>query len=232
VSSGEPASLAAAVDYLLGQAVEAIVVIAPQVGLFAALSGLRIDVPFVTLESTGGDPEHSLSVDQLAGARLATAHLIELGHTQIAHLAGPADWTEANARREGFLIEVRAAGLREHPVPAGDWSARSGYEAGKRMLASREISAVFAGNDQMALGLMHAAHELGIGVPTELSVVGFDDMPEAAHFLPALTTVRQDFAEIGRRAVAQLLSELRATGGSEHGRIPPELVIRSSTAPH
>ena len=232
VSSGEAASLAAAVDYLLSQAVEAIVVIAPQVGLFAALSGLRIDVPFVTLESTGGDPEHSLSVDQLAGARLATAHLIELGHTQIAHLAGPADWTEANARREGFLIEVRAAGLREHPVPAGDWSARSGYEAGKRMLASREISAVFAGNDQMALGLMHAAHELGIGVPTELSVVGFDDMPEAAHFLPALTTVRQDFAEIGRRAVAQLLSELRATGGSEHGRIPPELVIRSSTAPH
>jgi len=232
VSTGDASSLAAAVDYLLSQAVEAIVMIAPQVGLLEALSGLSIAVPFVTLESTGRDSDHSLSVDQVAGARLATAHLVALGHREIAHLAGPADWTEANARREGFRLEIAAAGLREHPVLTGDWSARSGYEVGLRILETGGISAVFAGNDQMALGLVHAANELGIAVPGDLSVVGFDDIPEAAHFLPALTTVRQNFAEIGRRAIAQLLAELRGGGDShEHGRISPELVVRASTAP-
>jgi DNA-binding LacI/PurR family transcriptional regulator len=231
VSSGDASSMAAGVEYLLSQAVEAIVMVAPQVGLFEALSGLSIAVPFVTLESTGRDSDHSLSVDQVAGARLATEHLVRLGHTEIAHLAGPGDWIEANARREGFRLAIGAAGLREHPVLAGDWSAQSGYEVGLRMLVSREITAVFASNDQMALGLVHAANELGIGVPADLSVVGFDDIPEAAHFLPALTTVRQDFAEIGRRAVAQLLADLRGGGEvHEHGRIPPELVARGSTA--
>jgi DNA-binding LacI/PurR family transcriptional regulator len=230
VSSGDAASLASAVDYLLSQAVEAIVVIAPQVGLFDALSGLSIGVPFVTLESTGRDTDHSLSVDQVAGARLATAHLVELGHTGIVHLAGPADWIEANARREGFRLEIAAAGLVEHDMPVGDWSAQSGYEAGKRMLASREFTAVFAANDQMALGFVHAADELGLDIPRDLSVVGFDDIPEAAHFRPPLTTVRQNFAEIGRRAIALLLADLRGEGEHLHGQITPELVVRSSTA--
>jgi len=230
VTSGDAASLASAVDYLLNQAVEAIVVIAPQVGLFQALSGLSIAVPFVTLESTGRDAEHSLSVDQVAGARLATAHLVELGHTEIVHLAGPADWIEANARREGFRLEIAAAGLAEHTMPVGDWSAQSGYEVGKRMLASRDFTAVFAANDQMALGLVHAAGELGLDVPAHLSVVGFDDIPEAAHFRPPLTTVRQNFAEIGRRAIAQLLADLRGADDHQHGQITPELVVRGSAA--
>ena len=102
--------------------------------------------------------------------------------------------------------------------------------AGLELLRFRDFSAVFAGNDQMALGLMHACRELGVRVPEDVSVVGFDDIPEAAHLAPPLTTVRQDFAELGRRAVAQLLGQLRGSTPSDDDGMAPELVVRASTA--
>jgi DNA-binding LacI/PurR family transcriptional regulator len=229
LNTGDYASIKSGLDYLLSQSVEALVVIAPQARVFDAISDLAINVPFVTLEDTGRNPGHSLSVDQVAGARLATRHLIELGHTEIMHISGPQDWIEAEARMQGFLQEINEAELRTRAPILGDWSAHFGYYAGLELLRFRDFTAVFAGNDQMALGFMHACRDSGLDVPGDISVVGFDDIPEAAHFHPPLTTVRQNFAEVGRRAVSIILAELQGSPHEVHDSIAPELVVRSST---
>ncbi|MCU1552002.1 MAG: transcriptional regulator, LacI family [Glaciihabitans sp.] len=230
ISTGDYASIRSGLDYLLSQSIEALVVIAPQVRVFDAIQELSISVPFITLESTGRDPGHSLSVDQTRGARMAVRHLIGLGHTEILHISGPQDWIEAEARMQGYLQELGEADLRTRSPILGDWTAHFGYYAGLELLRFRDFTAVFCGNDQMALGFMHACREVGLSVPGDISVVGFDDMPEAAHFLPPLTTIRQDFGEIGRRAVQQLLGELQGGQPIANEPIVPELVIRSSTA--
>ena len=119
------------------------------------------------------------------------------------------------------------------PEPlAGDWSPGTGYALGRRLSANRDVTAVFVANDQMALGLLRAMHEAGRAVPREVSVVGFDDIPEAAYFLPPLTTVRQDFIEMGRRSLRMLLRRIE-TGrrASRESLVPPELVVRESTGP-
>jgi len=231
INSSDSSSIKAGLDYLLSQAVEALVVIAPQVRVFDVIHELSLTVPFVTLESTGRDPRHSLSVDQIAGARLATRHLIDLGHEDILHISGPQDWIEAEARMQGFLQEINAADLRVRAPVLGDWSAHFGYYAGLELLKFRDFTAVFAGNDQMALGFMHACSELGLSIPGDISVVGFDDIPEAAHFWPPLTTVRQNFAELGRRAISLLLAELNGSVEREHLSVPAELIVRETTAP-
>ena len=231
INSSDSSSIKAGLDYLLSQAVEALVVIAPQVRVFDVIHELSLTVPFVTLESTGRDPRHSLSVDQIAGARLATRHLIDLGHEDILHISGPQDWIEAEARMQGFLQEINVADLRVRAPVLGDWSAHFGYYAGLELLKFRDFTAVFAGNDQMALGFMHACSELGLSIPGDISVVGFDDIPEAAHFWPPLTTVRQNFAELGRRAISLLLAELNGSVEREHLSVPAELIVRETTAP-
>ena len=231
INSSDYASIKGGLDYLLGQAVEALVVIAPQVRVFDVIAELSVSVPFVTLESTGRDPRHSLSVDQITGARLATRHLIDLGHTEILHISGPQDWIEAEARMQGFVEEINASDLRMRAPILGDWSAHFGYYAGLELLRFRDFTAVFAGNDQMALGFMHACRDMGLDVPGDISIIGFDDIPEAAHYPPPLTTVRQNFAELGRRAVSHLLAELGGLQSTRHEPIPAELVVRASTAP-
>jgi DNA-binding LacI/PurR family transcriptional regulator len=230
IASGDYASIRSALDYLLSQSVEALVVLAPQVRVFEAIAELSINVPFVTLESTGRSTGHSLSVDQVAGGRLATRHLISLGHTEIVHISGAKDWIDADARMQGYLDEMNEAELRTRAPILGDWTAHFGYYAGLEMLRFRDFTGVFCGNDQMALGFAHACRDMGLQVPRDMSIVGFDDIPEAAHFLPPLTTVRQDFAEVGRRAIAMLLGELGGDTELAHAQIAPELVIRSSTA--
>ncbi|CAN5350798.1 LacI family DNA-binding transcriptional regulator [soil metagenome] len=230
LNSGDYASIKSGLDHLLSQSIEALVVIAPQARVFDAINDLAISVPFVTLEATGRNPGHSLSVDQVAGARLATRHLIELGHTEIMHISGPQDWIEAEARMQGFLLEINEAELRTRAPILGDWTASFGYYAGLELLRFRDFTAVFCGNDQMALGFMHACRESGLDVPGDISVVGFDDIPEAAHFHPPLTTVRQNFAEVGHRAISLILAELQGTAHDESEPVAPELIVRSSTA--
>lgn len=232
LTSVDRASIEAAVEHLLGQAVEGLVVIAPQARVFDALAEMALDIPLVTLQSTGEHRQRALSVDQIAGARLATRHLIELGHTDIYHLAGPQDWTEAEARMRGFLEEMGAQDIPTTAPILGDWSADFGYHAGRELLRMRDFTAIFSSNDQMALGLMHAITEAGLRVPQDVSIVGFDDVPEAAHFWPPLTTVRQDFPELGRRCIALLLAEINGEPSTGYPRsLQPELVVRGSTAP-
>lgn len=226
IDAGVEGSVPDALDQLRAQAVEGIVVIAPQKRVFEALAKLPLEVPYVTLQATGNDG-NQLFFDQYAGARLATRHLLELGHRSIYHLTGPQDWIEADARMQGFLDEMNAWDAATTAPILGDWTADFGYFAGQELLRVRDFTAVFASNDQMALGLLHAFRDGGVDVPGEVSVVGFDDIPEAAHFWPPLTSVRQDFPELGRRAVAFLLGELDPDART----IAPQLIVRSSTGP-
>ena len=228
LAASDPESIAEALEHLMEQAIEGLVVIAPQVRVFDVLARMAIDVPFVSFQP-GGRAADRVPPDQVLGARMATRHLIELGHREVIHLAGPQDWIEAEARMRGFLVEISDADLRTNPPVLGDWTAEFGYYAGRELLRSRDFTAVFAASDHMALGLLHAFREGGIDVPGQISVVGFDDMPDSRHFLPPLTTVRQDFGRIGQRTVARLLAEMTGDAAGEDEQILPELVVRGST---
>ena len=185
----------------------------------------------VAVEAGPAEGVPVVTVDQFAGAELATRHLLDLGHRTVWHIAGPDDWLEAQQRIAGWRSTLEAAGAPVPPVLVGDWGSRSGYELGRRLAADPEVTAVFAGNDAMALGLLRALHEAGRTPPSAVSVVGFDDCPEAAYFIPPLTTIRQDFLEVGRRALNLMLEEIES--GSRSAvcpPVPPELVVRQSTA--
>lgn len=219
-------------EHFLSQAVEGVIVIAPLASVSDALRPFAEQVPVVTIAAgtPAGQAFHPISVDQVLGARLATRHLIELGHREVVHLAGPQDWLDARERTIGWRSELVAAGLTAgDPIP-GDWTAARGYAVGRRLVAEGVPSAVFAANDQLALGLLRAFAEARLSVPLDVSVVGFDDIAGAANFIPPLTTVRQDFLTLGRRSIAMLLSAI-AGEDLDHTPIPPSLVVRSSTAP-
>jgi len=168
---------------------------------------------------------HAVGVDQRHGARLATQHLLDQGFSEVVHVAGPQDWFDAQDRLTGWR-EVCGPGAPEH-IEAG-WDAADGYELGLRMVREGVPSAIFAANDQLALGLLHAFWEKGVRVPDDVAIVGFDDEVGAAHYTPPLTTVRQDFGALGRLAVDSLQA---AFAGKDVARqqIPAELVVRASS---
>jgi DNA-binding LacI/PurR family transcriptional regulator len=178
---------------------------------------------------TRGQPL-SAGIDQEAGALLATDHLLDLGHRRVAHVSGPDNWVESAQRRAGWRLAHEQRGMLPGPELDGDWSPDSGYRAGLLIADDPHVSAVFAGNDPMALGLLRALHERGRRVPEDISVVGFDDVPEAAYYWPALTTVAQDFSELGRRALALALAAVRGEREATVDLIVPTLRVRSSTA--
>jgi len=130
----------------------------------------------------------------------------------------------------GFLDEMSAADIPTTAPILGDWTAEFGYYAGRELLRVRDFTAIFSSNDQMALGLMHAIRDEGLDVPRDISIVGFDDIPEAAHFWPPLTTVRQDFAELGRRCVDVLLGAEEGAPSPAGNALVPELIVRASAA--
>lgn len=218
-----------AVQKLRDQGVDGVAIIAPLRSGADALRQLKSDFAVVAVEAGQSGPVPVATVDQRAGAAAATRHLLNLGHKTVWHIAGPADWQEAQERILGWRSSLEAAGARAPEALRGDWTPRAGYELGETLLKTRDVTAVFVANDQMALGLLRRIHESGRHVPRDLSVVGFDDIPEAAYFTPPLTTVRQDFAELGRRCLQILLA--RIEGGEQPARVvvSTELVVRDST---
>ncbi|GAA3333009.1 LacI family DNA-binding transcriptional regulator [Curtobacterium sp. C1] len=213
--------------HLLDQDVEGIIVIAPQQRVFDLIEELGMRTPYVALRTSVGDEPTTLFVDQMEGARLATAHLLDLGHEYVRHIAGPRDWIEAEARMQGFLREMSDRDMPVVPPILGDWTADFGYHAGRELLRYRDCTAIFCSNDAMALGVMHAARSYGLDVPGDLSVVGYDDIPEAKHLWPPLTTVQVDFPELGRRCVELLLPS--ADQALRPVDLVPQLVVRGST---
>ena len=223
------ASMKAALDHLV-MGVDGVIVIAPVAAAVQAVQGFNSDVPLMMLHAPAPGEEESVFVDQVLGARLATRHLLDLGHQTVAHVSGPEDWFESDSRIRGWRAELSAANSVALEIVRGDWTAESGYAAGK-VIARRGDAAVFVANDQMALGLIKALRDMGRTVPGDISVVGFDDIPEAAFIEPALTTVRQDFDEVGRRCIAQILSLIDSGERRVRELIRPTLVVRASTAP-
>ncbi|HEY3728468.1 MAG TPA: LacI family DNA-binding transcriptional regulator [Solirubrobacteraceae bacterium] len=223
-------SVAYAVERLRVQGVDGILVIAPHLEAAEALGYAPIDIPLVAVEAGPVELVPVVAVNQFAGAASATRHLLELGHQSVWHISGPSDWLESRERVEGWRETLEAAGIEPPPLLAGDWSARAGYEHGRRLSRNPSVTAIFAANDQMALGVLRAMHEAGREIPTEVSLVGFDDVPEAPYFTPPLTTVRQDFIEVGSRALRLLIETIDAGGQLASGSlVEPELIVRAST---
>ncbi|MGZ4255850.1 MAG: LacI family DNA-binding transcriptional regulator [Solirubrobacteraceae bacterium] len=224
-------SVPEAIERLHRHGVDGILVITPQEqSAEALLHAPAGDTPLVAVEAGPTQAVPVVAIDQFAGAAKATQHLLDLGHETVWHITGPPDFLESQQRLQGWRATLERAGA-DVPTPlVGDWSPRVGYELGRRLTKEPSVTAIFVANDQMALGVLRAMHEAGRQAPEQLSVVGFDDIPEAAYFSPPLTTVRQDFDEMGSRSVRLLLQMM------ETGQVPPtgaavqpQLILREST---
>ena len=214
------------------QAVDGVIILIEAHTLDEAGVRLPHGLPVVVVDSSAHYDYPIVDTDQRQGARLATEHLLGLGHATVWHLGGPPTSFAADRRRRSWEATLLDHGREVPPVLDGDWTATSGYDAGRRLATNPEVTAVFVANDQMALGLLRALHEHGRDVPGDVSVVGFDDMEESAHFWPPLTTIRQNFVDVGRLSVDALIREIHA--GEHHHEpvaVAAKLVHRSSTAP-
>lgn len=212
-------------------AVDAVIVIMEVHLLDAATINIPPHVQVVVADSDAGERYTVVDTDQAGGTRAAVQHLLDLGHDTVWHLAGPEDSYAAQRRTDAWQATLARAGRRVPPLVRGDWSAESGYRAGLELAGREDCTAVFTANDQMALGLLRALHERDRRVPEDVSVIGFDDIAEASSFLPPLTTVHQDFAEVGRLCVQAALRKIRHDD-TPHGTtlVPTRLTIRGSTA--
>jgi DNA-binding LacI/PurR family transcriptional regulator len=191
------------------------------------------NVPLVAVDSDFGFECPSVFVDQELGSREATRHLLQLGHKKIAHLRGPAPWRAARLRYVGWQKELQTARLLPGPVVDGDWTAESGFEAARRLILNHwgKFTAVVVANDQMALGAIRAFEESSIPIPQKISLVGFDDIPEAGFFRPPLSTIKQDFASLGRLSIQCLTAQVDQSRTTSSIRtIQPFLIERKSTA--
>ncbi len=230
---------------LIGRQVDGIVWAIPEVGGNRAWSHERsqdLPVPVVLVGGMGGKPSlPSIGIDNVAIGRLATEHLLAGGARRVAIITGPLGWREAQERLEGWtrVLDEHKVPKRNRVVIEGDWGAASGELALERLvLELRDVDAIFASNDQMALGVLHGAHRMGRRVPEDLSLVGVDDIPEASHFWPSLTTVHQPLDDAGALAV-RLVDGLISNGTSDDGAgeppvqtlLEPQLVVRGSSRP-
>ena len=213
-------------------------------GLARRLPELKTPILFLTMAQRDGWPV--VKIDNHHGGKIAGEHLLALGHQQIGHISGPLKWWEARMRKNGWEEAMRTAGvdvLDRHWV-AGDWSSASGKKAIAELLEKfPEMTGVFVANDQMALGALQYAHENGIRVPEQLSIVGFDDVPESAFYWPALTTVHHDHYTLGCTAVKELVAMIDRRRQAELWGEPieydqslcisiePTLIVRDSAAP-
>lgn len=221
-----------AISNLGDHSVDGLLLVTPTVGvsyeeLARVVGG---GVPFVQIDVEPGSQSPSVIIDQWHGGQQLTQYLIDLGHRHICEISGPLNWYGAQARHRSWLATLEAAGITPGRSVEGDWSAASGYSGVRELLERGEqFSALVAGNDQTALGAMRALRAHGLRVPEDVSVVGFDDTPEAAYFEPPLTTIRQDFAALAEQSVEYLVSLLENPNTPIHQRVLyPKFVERDS----
>ena len=219
-----------AMAHFRNQSVDGIVILVPHPDVLAALRDVSFPVPIVAVGAGAGNQLTGASLNQRLGARLAVDHLIGLGHRRIAHISGPPHWIDAAERITGWQESLENAGLHADVLLRGGWDAASGYRTGLELIQQHTVTAVFVANDQMAVGVLRAVQEAGLHIPGHLSVVGYDDQPEAEFFMPPLTTIKQDFEELGRRCMEAVLQQLDGDGGAGDQIVNPRLVIRATTA--
>lgn len=189
------------------------------------------NIPMVSLDTHDIGNAHAVGIDNFEGGYRATKHLLDLGHKKILHVAGQFDSFEAESRRQGYEKAMTEKKLKPEVIQ-GDWTADTGLKIGVDLnLGVGGYTAIFAANDYLALGLMKALRLRGIEVPRDISLIGFDDIPEATYLTPALTTMRQDFKGLGEAAMKMLLHELNHDDSTSVENLIPEIIVRESTAP-
>jgi len=234
-AGGSHQEVIAATDRLLAHGVDGIALAAPLADVDLDAPEFR-GVPCVAVGDPVPAPAHLriVACDQRTGAHRAVEHLLGLGHDTVHHVSGPPSWASSQAREQAWRQALIDAG-RLVPAPLrGDWSPRSGYEAGLVLAERPDVTAVFVANDHMATGLLRAMWETGRRVPDDVSVVGFDDAPESGFLFAPLTTVRQPFRDITSKAVTELVAAM--VGGDVAAAanslvLPVELVVRASSGP-
>ena len=238
VDPGNLSTVSGAFHRLAEHAVDGIIILIEAHQLDGSEIEIPPGLPIVVIDSNQRFSHPFVDNDQALGARQATEHLLALGHDTVWHLAGPTSSYAATRRQEAWRAVLEEHGREVPQVLIGDWSAESGYVAGRELAVRDDVTAVFAANDGMAIGVLRALHEAGRQVPGEVSVVGFDDTADSGYVWPPLTTVRQRFEEVGALAVDALIAEMDAVPAADPGQavadpqlIPTELVVRESTAP-
>jgi len=225
----DPGAVGAEIEGLLRQRVDGIALIIADIGVLEMVRELDLSIPVVAAASSARRSPLLVQIDQYRGARAAVRHLAECGHTRIAHIAGPARAADAVERVRGWRDELAVRGLPVVDLVYGEWTAESGYRIGRQMDLEPGM-AIFASNDLTALGLMSALRERSLSVPDDISIVGFDDIPEAAFLYPPLTTVRQDFVALGELMLQKLLVMLEeGQDETTDTPLPTRLVVRDST---
>lgn len=225
-----------ALDLVLSQQISGIVLTAQTAVAREAIAGRNITVPVA--RDFGLLLEHSDETINEHAGRLAGQHLVALGHRDVAYVSGPLQWLAARERLDGFTAAVTGGGGRVADVVEGDWSAESGFSAGSGLVAAHRltedtpaITAIGVANDAMAMGLIAALSSQGVTVPTDVSVMGIDDAPEARFMVPPLTTVDLDFRSEGAHVVSSLIAMIEGRAADQAVRLPaPTLVARASTA--
>ncbi|MBN6054303.1 LacI family DNA-binding transcriptional regulator, partial [Nonomuraea sp. RK-328] len=232
VESDAPGDVKQTVDYVSDPSAGAVVVIAFDPSGTAVLEALPPHVPAVAAIEPGAPDTGrvAIALDERGAVADATRHLLGLGHRTVHHVAIPSEG-RSTGRHAGWHDALRQAGAPVPEVIDCGWDVADAYQAGRRLLADTEVTAVLCGNDDIAQGVRRALYDAGKDVPGDVSIVGFDDIPGSAYWTPALTTVRMDFAGLGkacfRAGVAELLGQPQPT----LSLTPPRLIIRESTAP-
>ncbi len=229
IRSDSPESWAEGIQHLSKMHIEGLATIALSSDVLQMASSLLPNVTLIAIDADDNATDfQTVGIDNFDGGYIATKHLIELGHKRILHITGPITSSEANSRIRGYERAMAEAKLQPSIVQ-GDWSSDTGYRLGVELDLDHDApTAIFTANDHLALGLLKALAGRGVSVPEDLSLVGFDDLPESPYFNPPLTTVRQDFAQLGELAMQMLLNDLAGNKRKKAATIKPQLVVRES----
>lgn len=230
-ASLDTSAIESALARLTDQRVEGVILAVPLIHVSERIEQMTRSVPTVSIDGSRTPSTEVVAVDQTLAARLATGHLLELGHQTVWHISGPREWLEASSRIRGWRDTLVDAGRFVPPELEGDWSPASGYRHGLILARIPDVTAVFVASDEMAFGAIRAFHEVGRRVPEDISVVGVDDIVLAEYCSPSLTTVAQPFAEIGVLAISHLMRHLADPDAiPEPASVAPRLIVRGSTA--
>ncbi len=225
-------AIAEVVQEVARHGVDGIVVDTPQLVAQPLIDLPPRTPPLLFVTSLGSPSKPAVGIDDVTGVRRLIGHLIELGHTRIAQISGSQGWFDADGRVLVWREVLREHGLRDDLLWRGDWTPQSGYDAAREILEATDATAIFAANDSMALGALKAAADAGRSVPSDLSIVGYDDSPESPYFMPALTSVNQNFAALGELCMETLIRLVEeGTAPDERILVTPSLRVRASSAP-
>ncbi len=224
-----PETWADAIEHIRKIGVEGLVCIAIKKRAVELAAAAYPNAPIVGVDTEDVPGVTTIGIDNIAGARIATEHLIELGHRNILHIAGPTDSIDAMARVKGYTDMMKEHGLTPRVIQ-GDWATSTGFRLGVDLnLDLDNITAIFTANDHLAMGLMKALRMRGIAMPEQVSIIGFDDMPEAPYFDPPLTTIVQEFNRLGETAMELLIYKINGLRAAKPAPLVPKLAVREST---